>query len=166
MKDCVVLETCTGGGFSTISLAKYAQHVYTVEIDRRRISDTKINVQTAGLEKKVTFIDQDIYSHEVSQLIPAIDSAFLDPDWAVSGPEHQYRFKNSTTRPPSDKLLNMIFFKTPDVTLIQPPFIDAQEFKQLPAHECEDMFMNGRHELICLHFGKLANFIGRSEFRI
>ena len=41
MKDLIVLETCTGGGFSTISLAKYAKHVYTVEIDRKRISDAQ-----------------------------------------------------------------------------------------------------------------------------
>ncbi len=37
MKDRIVLETCTGGGFTTIALANYANHVYTVEIDSQRI---------------------------------------------------------------------------------------------------------------------------------
>ena len=32
-KNKIVLETCSGGGFTSISLAKYAKHVYTVEID-------------------------------------------------------------------------------------------------------------------------------------
>ncbi|MEN6460926.1 MAG: hypothetical protein ABFC94_06095 [Syntrophomonas sp.] len=84
MKDCVVLETCTGGGFSTISLAKYTKHVYGGD----------------------------------------------------------------------------------NVTLIQPPFISLREFEHLPSHECESLYLNGRHELRCLHFGKLARFIGNSEFRV
>ena len=166
MKDLIVLETCTGGGFSTISLAKYAKHVYTVEIDRKRISDAQKNLQLAGLETKVTFINQDVLSDEVDKLIPQIDAAFLDPDWAVAGPEHEYRFINSNTRPPSDKLLNMIFLKTPNVTLIQPSFISYQEFRHLPPHECENLYLDGQLELICLHFGKLAHFIGNSEFKI
>ena len=29
-----VLETCTGAGFTTLSLARTAKHVFTVEIDR------------------------------------------------------------------------------------------------------------------------------------
>lgn len=166
MKDSIVLETCTGGGFSTISLAKYAKHVYTVEIDSKRINDAQKNIRLAGLETKVTFINQDVLSNEVDNLIPNIDAAFLDPDWAVSGPEHKYRFINSNTRPPSDKLLNMIFLKTPNVTLIQPPFINLHEFRRLPPHECENLYLDGQHELICLHFGNLAHFIGNSEFKI
>ena len=98
--------------------------------------------------------------------IPEIDAAFLDPDWAVSGPEHEYRFRNSNTRPPSDILLNLIFLKTENVTLIQPPFIDPGEFKHLPPHECEKLYLNGQHELFCLHFGDFANIIGDSEYRV
>ncbi len=166
MKNFIVLETCTGGGFSTISLARYAKHVYTVEIDSKRINDAKFNIRQAGFESKVTFINQDILSKEVNKLIPEIDAAFLDPDWAVSGPQHKYRFINSNTRPPSDILLNMVFLRTPNVTLVQPPFINPLEFKHLPPHECENLYLDGRHELICLHFGKLANYIGNSEFKL
>ncbi|MEN6390444.1 MAG: rRNA adenine N-6-methyltransferase family protein [Syntrophomonas sp.] len=166
MKDCVVLETCTGGGFSTISLAKYAKHVYTVEIDSHRLSDAQKNVEIAGLKPKVSFINQDIMCREIEELIPDIDAAFLDPDWAVSGENHQFRFIHSNTRPPSDVLLNMILLRTSNVTLIQPPFISPREFEHLPPHECESLYLNGRHELFCLHFGKLARFIGNSEFRV
>ncbi len=166
MMDRIVLETCTGGGFSTIAMAKYANHVYTVEIDSLRIKDAKRNAEIAGVEKKITFINNNILSKEVDKLIPEIDAAFLDPDWAVSGAEHEYRFRNSNTRPPSDLLLNLIFMKTRNVTLIQPPFIDPGEFKHLPPHECEKLFLDGRHELFCLHFGDLANVIGDSEYKV
>lgn len=42
--------------------------------------------------------------------------------------------------PPSDTLLNLIFSKTQNVMLIQPPFINTDEFNELPAHECEYLF--------------------------
>ena len=166
MKDRIVLETCTGGGFTTIALANYANHVYTVEIDSLRIKDAERNAEIAGVENKITFINNDILSKEIDKAIPDIDAAFLDPDWAVSGPDHEYRFRNSNTRPPSDLLLNLIFLKTKNVTLIQPPFIDPGEFKHLPPHECEKLYLNGQHELFCLHFGDLANIIGDSEHRV
>ena len=166
MKDRIVLETCTGGGFTTIALANYANHVYTVEIDSLRIKDAERNAEIAGVENKITFINNDILSKEIDKAIPDIDAAFLDPDWAVSGPDHEYRFRNSNTRPPSDLLLNLIFLKTKNVTLIQPPFIDPGEFKHLPPHECEKLYLNGQHELFCLHFGDLANIIGDSEYRV
>ena len=35
----IVLETCTGGGFTAISIAKYAKHLFTVEIDKNRYLD-------------------------------------------------------------------------------------------------------------------------------
>ncbi|MFX4263644.1 hypothetical protein ACOBQJ_15770 [Pelotomaculum propionicicum] len=166
MINRVVLETCTGGGFSTISLAKYAKHVYTVDIDGLRLNDAKKNAQIAGIDNKITFINNDVLSKEVIKLLPEIDAAFLDPDWAVTGIDHEYRFVNSNTRPPSDKLLNFILLRTPNVTLIQPPFINPEEFRQLPQHECERLFLDGRHELFCLHFGDLAKIIGDSEYMI
>jgi len=166
MKDRIVLETCTGGGFTTIALTNYANHVYTVEIDSLRIKDAERNAEIAGVENKITFINNDILSKEIDKAIPDIDAAFLDPDWAVSGPDHEYRFRNSNTRPPSDLLLNLIFLKTKNVTLIQPPFVDPEEFKHLPPHECEKLYLNGQHELFCLHFGDLANIIGDSEHRV
>lgn len=166
MKDRVVLETCTGGGFSTISLAKYAKHVYTVEIDRLRMNDAKRNAEIAGVDKKITYINGDVLSDEVDKLLPEINAAFLDPDWAVSGSEHKYQFIRSNTRPPSDTLLNVILLKTPNITLVQPPLIHSDEFKSLPPHELERLYLNGRHELYCLHFGDLLNVHGSTNFEL
>lgn len=166
MKDRVVLETCTGGGFSTISLAKYARHVYTVEIEVNRMNDAKRNAEVAGVSQKITYINGDVLSDGVQRLIPEFDAAFLDPDWAVSGTGHKYQFIDSNTRPPSDVLLNAILLKTHNIILVQPPFIHPDEFHNLPPHELESMYLNGSHELYCLHFGDLLKTNGRSEFRV
>ena len=51
-----VLETCTGGGFSTIPLARTAKHVFTVEIEKSHQEQAIHNVGRAGLSNHVTFI--------------------------------------------------------------------------------------------------------------
>jgi 16S rRNA G966 N2-methylase RsmD len=165
-KNRTVLETCTGAGFTTISLVKYAKHIYSVEIDSPRLQIAKKNLKIAGLENEVTFLNGDITSRKILDLLPPFDAAFIDPDWAVSGENHVYRFLNSNTKPPSDKLLDLIFKKTSNITLIQPPFIDKKEFKKLPPHECESLYFNGQHELYCLHFGDLARFTGDSNYEV
>ncbi len=165
-KNKIVLETCSGGGFTTISLAKYAKHVYTVEIDSSRFLDAKQNAKIAQVEDKITFINSDIFDISFSQLNDKIDAALLDPDWAVSRKDHQYRFLDSNTCPPSDRLLSFIFQYTPNISLIQPPYIQESEFRGLPNHECEKLFLHGKHELYCLHFGEQALTVGNTEFYI
>lgn len=51
-----VLETCTGAGFTTISLAKAAKHVFTVEIEESIQNKAIKNIEKAGLSSNVTFI--------------------------------------------------------------------------------------------------------------
>ncbi len=51
-----VLETCTGAGFTTISLARTANHVYSIEIDQTIQKNAISNVEKAGLLTQVTFI--------------------------------------------------------------------------------------------------------------
>lgn len=164
--DHIVMETCSGAGFTTIFLAKYAKHVYSIDIDGFRLEMARRNSKIAGLENKITFINADITETKTLELIPNIDSAFIDPDWAVSGENHVFRFLNSNTNPPSDVLLELVNKKTPNITLIQPPKIDKKEFMRLLPHECEYLYLNSQHELYCLHFGKLTKFIGESKFEI
>jgi len=165
-KNRIVLETCTGAGFTTISLAKYAKHVYSIEIDNSRIKIAKKNAHIAGQENKITFIKGDITTIKILDLIPDINAAFIDPDWAVTGNNHVYRFSNSNTNPPSDKLFALIKNFTSNITLVQPLYIDKEEFKGLPCHEREYLYLKGNHELFCLHFGELARLKGDSEFFI
>ena len=165
-KKRVVLETCSGAGFTLISLAKYAKQVYSVEIDYLRLKFAKKNAKIAGVERKITFINGDITTKKIINSIHHFDAAFIDPDWAVTGVNHIYKFLNSNTSPPSDKLLNFITKRTSNITLIQPPFVNKDEFKNLPLHECEHLYLNEELALYCLHFGELARIVGESKFEI
>lgn len=91
---------------------------------------------------------------------------FVDPDWAVTGPDHEYRFQQSNTQPPADVVLENMLKITDNVAIVLPPFIKVEEFEVLPKHEREKLYLGENHELYCLYFGKLRKFIGKSEFRI
>lgn len=160
-----VLETCTGGGFSTIALARAAAHVVTVEIDPAHQAQARRNVETAGLLDHVTFVTGDVQDQAVLARCPPFDAAFLDPDWAATGPNHRFRFLRSNTRPPADALLDRILALTPDVALVLPPRIDLDELAGLPPHERQELYLGPSHELYCLYFGRLAGSIGVSELR-
>lgn len=162
----IVLETCSGAGFTTPALAKYAKHVYSIEVDGFRLELAKKNSQIAGLENKITFINGDVTDTKILKSLPNIDSAFIDPDWAIAGEDHIFRFLNSNTKPPSDKLLELVNTMTPNITLVQPPGINRREFEKLLLHECEYLYLNNQHELYCLHFGELIKVIGDTKFEI
>jgi tRNA1(Val) A37 N6-methylase TrmN6 len=161
-----VLETCTGGGFSTIALAREAGRVITIEIDKKNQDQARENVARAGLAAKVDFILGDSLDRKVLGSIANIHAAFLDPDWADAGADHVYRFRNSNTKPPADLLLKAILQVTKNVVLILPPLLPADEFRGLPEFEMQKIFMDDKHALYCLYFGELAGRIGESELRI
>jgi 16S rRNA G966 N2-methylase RsmD len=166
-KNLTILETCSGGGFSSISLAKYAKHVYSFDIDKSRLNDAKANAKIAGVDAKITFTNDDIYNGIIqTDIINKIEASFIDPDWADTEINHVYKFINSNTKPPSDHLLNVILKMTSNVTLIQPPYINVDEFSQLPNHELEYLYMNNSLELYCLHFGMIAKTNRMSEYRV
>jgi len=165
-KGLCVLETCTGAGFSTISLARTAKHVFTVEIDKSHQQQAISNVEKAGLSSRVTFILGNILVQSMLRQFPPVDAVFIDPDWASTGPDHVYRFIRSNTQPPADAVLNKIFEKTKNVAVVLPPLIEVKEFDTLPEHERESLYMGESHELFCLYFGKLIKSIGETEFRV
>ena len=165
-EDLIVLETCSGAGFTTIALARRAKHVFTVEIEKSHQQQAISNVKKAGLLSQVTFIHGNILDQNLLDHLPAVDAAFLDPDWAVTGPDHIYRFIQSNTQPPADTLLNKIFKITNNVALVLPPFVDVREFKSLPPHEREKLYLGQSHELFCLYFGKLIRSVSETAFRV
>jgi SAM-dependent methyltransferase len=161
-----ILETCTGAGFTTIELARVAAHVFTVEIDPAHQAQAKKNLATAGLLDRVTLVPGDILLEDTWQALAGIDAAFLDPDWAITGPDHVHRFRRSTTRPPADVLLDQVFRATQNVALVLPPTLDIHELDGLPSNERQQLYMDGKHELYCLYFGDLARCFGETEFRV
>jgi tRNA A58 N-methylase Trm61 len=165
-KDFTVLETCTGAGFTTISLARTAKHVFTVEIDQSIQKQAINNVEKAGLLTHVSFIHGNILDPSLLDNLPSADAAFIDPDWAATGPDHVYRFIHSNTQPPADTVLNTIFELTENVAVVLPPLIEVQEFDNLPEHEREKLYLGESHELFCLYFGDLITVFGETEYRV
>ncbi|MBZ5592379.1 MAG: methyltransferase domain-containing protein [Acidobacteriia bacterium] len=161
-----VLETCTGGGFTTIALARVAAHVITVEIDQAHQAQARQNLATAGLLGRVTFVLADIMDEHTWDGLPPVDAAFLDPDWAATGPDHVHRFVPSSTRPPADALLERSFRATRNLALVLPPTLDIRELCTLPSHERQKLYMDQSHELYCLYFGDLAVSLGETELRV
>jgi len=161
-----VLETCTGAGFTTIALAREAMHVVSVEIDLAHQTQALRNLDRAGLSSRVTLVLGDFLDSSVWEGLPDVDAAFLDPDWAVTGPAHVHRFLRSSTRPPADVLLERALQRTRNVALVLPPQLDLGELSRLPVHERQKLFLAGSHELYCLYFGELAEGDGESELRV
>lgn len=161
----IVLKSCTAGGFNAVSAARYARRVFTAEIEKPRMEDAGRNPVIAGFRGKITFLNMDVMSPGLLAAIPDRDAAFLDPHRAVTGEDHVYRFINSDTGPPSDRLLEEVILITTSVTLVRRPCIGQEEFDGLPPHECKRQYLNGSFELPCLHFGRPARSIGNSEFR-
>jgi hypothetical protein len=170
----IVLESCTGGGFTTMSLARAAEHVFTVEIDPEVQAQARANLENAGLLEGVTFIlgnvmnfgDSDGTPGEPAAWTGRVNAAFLDPDWAVTGPDHGFRFLDSNTRPPADGLLDLAFSLTPHVALVLPPRVDRDELAGLPPHELQEMFLGESLELLVLFFGDLAQRPGITRFSV
>lgn len=158
-----ILETCTGAGFTTIALAQAAKHVVTVDVNPAHQEQARHNVATAGLAHRVTFVVGDILNDEIWNSLPAVNAAFLDPDWAITGPDHVHRFKRSTMLPPADTLLPRVLQSIPAAAIVLPPQIDVVEFVSLPAHEREKLHLDGSHELYCLYFGSVARVTGETE---
>jgi len=150
-----VLETCTGGGFSTIALAREAQSVTTVEINKTIQDQARENVKRAGLLDNVSFIVGDVLNEKILESLLPIDAAFLDPDWADTAQDHVYRFINSNTKPPADILLKTVFKYTKNIALILPPYIKKNELTDLQAFELQNIYLDGELVLFCLYFGIL-----------
>jgi len=161
-----VLETCTGAGFTTISLAQVAFHVTTVEINPVHQEQAKENVKIAGLTDNVSFISGDILDERLLKNLPPVDAAFIDPDWADTEPDHEYKFINSNMRPPADVLLDRVLKITGNVALVLPPCIDTSEFEGLSKNERELLYLGESLALYCLYFGEFISTLGESEFRV
>jgi 16S rRNA G966 N2-methylase RsmD len=147
-------------------LARAAKHIYTVDIAETHLEQARYNVQKAGLLNRVTFISGDIMDSKLRLNLPTVDAIFIDPDWADDALDHDYRFINSETRPPADKILKAVLEMIENVAIILPPLTPTKELSDLPPYELENLFMDDNHELICLYFGKLKRSNGVSEYRI
>jgi 16S rRNA G966 N2-methylase RsmD len=165
-KNLTILETCTGAGFTTISLAKVAKKVITIEINQNTQKQAKQNIQIAGYSDKVDFILGDALDKNLLVNLKNIDAALLDPDWNDIGFTPVYKFKNSNMKPPADILLNTVLNLTQNIVLILPPFVSENEFDDLNEYELQKIYLDDELALFCIYFGSLKNIIGISEMNI
>jgi 16S rRNA G966 N2-methylase RsmD len=161
-----VLETCTGAGFTTIALAEVAAHVVTIEIDPAHCAQARANLTTAKLLDRVTLVEGNALSEDVLNQAQGVNAAFLDPDWAVTGPDHVYSFRQSNMSPPADTLLRTVLHRTEHVALILPPFIDLREIEDLPPHELQRLYLGDDLALYCVYLGDLAAAPGQTELHV
>jgi len=49
-------------------------------------------VASAGVLDRVTFVLAIIMDEQTWERLPDVDAARLDPDWAVTGPDHIHNF--------------------------------------------------------------------------
>ncbi len=165
-KDRIILETCTGGGFTTISLARIAKKVVTIDISETNQSQARQNIKKAGLENKVKFVIGSSLDDKILDQTSNINAAFLDPDWNLLDGEYQYRFRNSNTKPQSDILLNKIIKITKNVAIILAPFVNEDELVELPVHEKQKIYLDGELALYCLYFGELIHNVGETRLDV
>ena len=145
------------------SLAREAAHVIAAEINSTHQAQARQNLTTAGLLDRVTFLLVDIMDDRTWDGLPRVEAALLDPDWAVTGPDHVHRFVRSTTRPPADALLERTLRATDNVALVLLPRLDVHDLDALPGHEPPKALFGPRvTNSTCLYFGDLAVSLGET----
>jgi tRNA1(Val) A37 N6-methylase TrmN6 len=162
----IVLETCTGAGFTTMALAKVASKVISIDLSETNQNQAKENCKIAGCLNKIEFIVGNSLDEKFIHSFKSIDAVFLDPDWAVTGENHVYKFKNSNTKPPADLLLEKVLRITKNIALILPPFINEDELSELSDCEIQKIYLEGEFALLCLYFGNLIKKKGQSKISI
>jgi len=163
----IVLDSCCGAGFMSIALAKYVNQVIAVEINPKNLEQAKNNAKIVNVSNKIQFILGDILNKNTLNKIPKIDSAFLDPDWAIVGEiKTTHTSKLSNMRPSADKLFTEINKLTQNIALRLPREIDLSELKDLPSHELEKIYLDNDFKFYCAYFGELLQKAEDTEFKV
>lgn len=92
------VELCSAVGMNCIALAKHMEHVYGIELDKKRIADAKYNASLYGVSEKIDFIEGNVLDQNLLKNIKA-EIAILDPDWSIdknTPSEHAFKIENTT----------------------------------------------------------------------
>ncbi len=162
----IVLDSCCGAGFMSISLAKYVNQVIAVEVNPKKLAQAQYNTRIANFPDRIKFILGDILNKSILNEIPSINAAFLDPDWAMAGEvKTTHTSKLSNMQPSADKLFTEINKITQNIALRLPREIDLSELKDLPTHEFEKIYLDDDFKFYCVYFGELLQKAGDTEFK-
>ena len=101
-----VVDGFCGIGGNTIGFAKYADHVYAIELDRGRIEMAKNNLKVYGLDHKVTFIEGDFFT-EAPKL--RAEAVFIAPPWGGPNYAQKETFTLNDFNPSGKDILELAF---------------------------------------------------------
>jgi len=162
----IVLDSCCGAGFMSISLAKHVNQVIAVEVNPKNLTQAQYNARIANVSDRIKFILGDILDKSILNEISSIDAAFLDPDWTMVGEvKTAHTSKLYNMQPSADKLFIEINKLTQNIALRLPREIDLSELKGLPTHEFEKIYLDDEFKFYCVYFGELLRKAGDTEFK-
>ncbi|MFA5925631.1 MAG: methyltransferase domain-containing protein [Parcubacteria group bacterium] len=81
-KTCA--ELCCAVGMLSVQLAKRMDKVFAIDIDEKRISDSRKNAELYGVAEKIKFIKGNVLDEHLLKKLTA-EVVILDPDWSRKG---------------------------------------------------------------------------------
>lgn len=137
-----VVDGFCGIGGNTIGFAKYADHVFAIEIDHDRIEMARNNLKVYDLDHKVTFIEGD-YFDEAPRL--NAEAVFLAPPWGGPDYAQKERFLLEDFDPSGSAILDVALSHYPKVVFQIPRNFYLAELDQFGRnYVVEDEMFEGK----------------------
>ena len=160
-----VLDACAGAGFMTMAITRYASKVIAIDIDETHLNQAKANAEIDSVDSKITFIKGNVLD-EIKKF-DILEAAFLDPDWARPGDNKTIHVHELSDMEPSGEILfNEVSKKTKNICLRLPKEFNLSKLKDLPIHESEAFYQDGKIKLYCAYFVDLMLKEERTEFKV
>ena len=145
-----IVDGFCGIGGNTIGFAKYADHVYAIEINHDRIKMAQHNLKVYGLDHKVTFIEGD-YFEEVSKI--KAEAVFIDPPWGGFEYVQKEKFTLHDFDPDGTKILDLAFIHFEKVIFRVPKNFDLLELQQFTkTYVVDDELFEGKVPFRTVYF--------------
>ena len=71
---------------------------------------------------------------------------------------------DSNTQSPVDEILHKMLEISKNAAILLPPFINTNELKHLPEHECESLYINKNHAHYGLFFANLSDTSNETKY--
>lgn len=166
-----VFEVCSGVGGTTVFLAKYLPHVYSLDINPVRIKAAKINAKTFKVLDKVTFIQGNALDEKIIKEMKSknIDTVVSDVEWRENLSYSLIQTTpdiNKTIPNTSDLYEKLTRILTNNIVMHMAANTDKNQLQKLGKCEIEEMIYKGNTKFINVYFGKLINTVGLTKFEM
>lgn len=166
-----VFEICSGVGGTSIFLAKYLSHIYSLDINESRIKAAEINAKTFGVSDKITFIQGDALDESIIKQMKSkkIDVVVSDVEWRsdLSSSLSETTPDISKTIPSTPILYEKITrLLTKNIVMHMAANTDKTQLMCLGQCEIEEMVYKGQVKFINVYFGALIDKVGVTRFEM